>query len=390
MSDNLCGKAYRGAVVISVQALPMLLLVLAAPASPGALQPSRAAFVIGADLPEGDIASLDSTGRVIAAAKSKGSIYQLAVCPGGERVVAVSTGAPEGLAVPQWVEARALPSLDLIWRYEVGGRFVSVQAITCRDSAAEDVLLFEAGSGSHLFHLSQGSKELISEPVGYTGDFVGDRLILHVGERPDGVVVLEAETGRIIERHRIAGLPWELLPSPDGRYMAGIEDAGTGVFVADLTTDPVKTHTFPLPSDPEVEALRHLTWIDENELAVLPSWPAEQHPPTPIPGPEGRASVFDASLTLLGSFRGWFAFDVLSHDDQLYGTAYGGHVQTADPQTGNVRTLFTLPASGFGTIAVVPHASPREVEDSSGLPLVLIPIGLLAVLLVAVRIRAKS
>jgi hypothetical protein len=347
------------------QITPDQLRRAAAPVPPPNGQPPPR-LLVGTTYGGGRVLSLDGSGRVVAFGTGQGQATVLAVCPGAERVAEVFV-PPESATT--WDAAVAVRSVGgLVIERDVplpgsgpaGGVYRAVEALTCRDSAALDLLAFvreespdyqsriiqvrgtdtitlwkgTATHGSfhpqgHLAYVTGGRQGTDLVAVDLRADPVTERPIATIPEYPGGLAI--DQEGRVAAP---AGGPLARGPNPGPLVIVTI----------DPSTGQVRKVSLPGESPSGT-----VVWASEGRLVFVPN--------------EGwdPVRVYDEELTEVAVWSGWASSRALVAGDQLVGLDQGV-VLRAPVQGGPVARFAELGDGLPGAIAVVPAA------DGTGRP----------------------
>lgn len=324
-------------------------------------------FVVGNSLGEHSTMLLDADGRTLAYGEAPGrqpaDVAALDVCPGGARVVeaVLAHGGDEdrpvlvvrsvdGLRIERVVRVGDLPG--------VGGSFVYVHAVACRDAAATqlDVAL--------VHHVDETTRGRVLRAAGGTWRIVweGGEVELRLSDdpgraalsRPGVLERLDLATGTVTALHRHANLGAAAV-SPGGLWAAVVASGASTyrpeeLVVVDMRTGGVRArHAF----DPS-EELVELVWADDDTLAA-----ADGH----------TLTFFDPQLREVGTVGGWQTYRLLAAGGRVYGVRYGQQPMLVATRSNRTPSEFVrLPDGGTRALAVLPADVPSEPGPSTTAP----------------------
>lgn len=315
---------------------PDLLLRTAAPLpAPDGQGPAR--FVIGINLGDTRLMSLDAQGRTLAYGDGDGLAIDVDLCPGSRRVVEGARVARTGLAV-----LREVPSLRVLRETEVvaGPRSPRVD-VACLTRSGSRILAIERHAGQHWVHDLRGPDDRILWHGPARSATIDGRRVLVLEGR--GLSVLGLRTGRLAPFATVPAGASALAVSPDGSRVAGIAvDRATGDSALFATERPGgTTERFALDT---LYASGTIAWLDDRRFAYLP-------------GDGSRAYVVHAAtVEPVAGFDGWFADASTVSGRTAYGTSFG-YLIAAELGVGDIRVLRVFDSPETGVLDVVPRAS---------------------------------
>jgi hypothetical protein len=335
----LLGTADDGAWTSSLcsQIDPDVLLKAAQPLPPpDGVGPVR--YVVGGNLGENRLMSLDRKGRTLGYGAGDGFTQDVQVCPGATRVLEAAAVGREALLV-----VRDLPSLDVV-------RTISLAQTQrpwlphagCLSASGGRLLAYERHKAEYWLHQVSGSTDRIVWH-GHVRD------VLIQGGRAyviDGLELLEVNM-RDGSLERLAPIPGHvqgLTISPDGSRIAGFVygryqpvQTPSRVVMISIATGTVKS--FELTD----YAAGDVAWVDDLTIAYLPGGSDDQH-----------VWLLDArTMRSAGGFDGWYAAESVVLGGAAFGIGWG-QLARADLDAGDVRLVRTFDGPQTFVLDVVP------------------------------------
>lgn len=295
-SSSLCATSTPRALRTAAMPLP----------APDGHGPIR--FVVGGDFGEARLVALDAEGRTLAYGWGQGDTYDVAVCPGGERIV-------EGFAQGDLgaVAVRDTATLEVVRRVPLlRARFPSVYHVACLDPEGRSIVAIEGGANEIRVFAVDGAEadEVFTSPgSGWLASISGG--VPYVEPRGEELLAVNVATGETTPVLEGVRLPGEPVVSPDGRYVAAhrIGHEGGVSSLEVWSTAPVdRVVTIRLE-----RRFRHgrLRWTDDDTIV--------------FDSIAGQALVLDLSPPMLvGKVHGWWATDPTVVDGALVGATDGG------------------------------------------------------------------
>jgi hypothetical protein len=307
-----------------------------------------AALLVGGRFGLARTIALDGRGRTLAYGMGAGETLFLAACPGSRRAVELVYGDRVLLAVRDLRTLRVVRqrTLPLAW----GGP--SPAGLWCRDREAHDLLVFAtdlnrpAGS-ARVLRVASSGVSTVWRGTALSATALGDRVYLAAGMRADRLLVLEPGSGRARQAATLPRFTGSLSASPDGRRVAGVaysaplraSSPASRAVLVDLTGSPARVRTAPL-GRPNVSG--RLLWPARDRVVFLPD------------GEVDLARLYDLSLRVRASFRGWAGRGAALVGTTAWGVGYDGRVIAARLPRGPVRTVRELPSPVARVLAAVP------------------------------------
>jgi hypothetical protein len=314
---------------------PELLLRAAAPLpAPDGRGPAR--FVLGINLGDTRLMSLDAQGRTLAYGDGDGAAIDVDLCPGSRRVVEGARVARTGLAV-----LREVPSLRVLRQTEVvaGPRSPRVD-VACLTRSGNRILAVERHAGEHWVHELRGTEDrIVWHGAARSVGIDGDRVLVLDGRR---LSELRPGTGRLAPFGTVPARASALAVSPGGARVAGIvSDRATGASALFATEPSGGTERVAL--DP-LYASGTLVWLDDRRFVYLPA-------------DGSRAFVIQAAtMEPVSGFDGWFAGASTVSGRTAYGTSFG-YLIAAGLGDGDIWVLRVFDSPETGVLDVAPRAS---------------------------------
>lgn len=315
---------------------PDLLLRAAAPLPPpDGRGPAR--FVIGINLGDTRLMSLDGQGRTLAYGDGDGLAVDVDLCPGSRRVVEGARIARLGLVV-----LREVPSLEVLRRTEVvsGPRSPWVD-VACLSRSGNRIVAIERHGGEHWVHELRGNDDrVVWHGAARSVTIDGGRVLVLDGRQLSS---LGLRTGRLAPLTTVPAGASALAVSPDGSRVVGITfdrvDGASELFA--VTRPSGATERFALDA---LYASGALVWLDDRRFVYLP-------------GDGTRAFVIHAAtMEPVSGFDGWFAGASTVSGRTAYGTSFG-YLIAAGLGDGQVRVLRIFDSPETGAIDVVPRSA---------------------------------
>ena len=282
------------------------------------------ALVAGGSFGPARLVALDRRGRTLRYAYGDGETRALALCP-GRRLVELVGDARFRLVVRELPTLRRLRELVLTR----DPRTYAPDEVSC---AGGDV--FVAASGEVRSRILRVRGRRVS-----TIRLGPARIRLHGASayvaHGSRLVRLNLVTGRRQELGRLPSDLPEVLPSPDGRHLAGVSAARAAVMVVDVRTRRVRT----LRLGDEDSGI--VAWVDARRL-LFSSYVTR------------RASIFDTRLRRVGVLAPWQVTRVAAGGNTVYGIAFDGRVVAARLPRAPVRALGRLPGPSVSAFLAVP------------------------------------
>lgn len=327
-TSGLCSQIDPDALVQAGQPLP----------PPNGLGPVR--FVVGGNLGENRMMTLDRMGRTLGYDEGEGWTQDVHVCPGSTRVLeAAAVGRRAQLVV------RELPSLDVVGTVTLAGsRRPWVPQAGCLSSDGERLLAFERHKAEYWLHQVTGSADHVVWH-GHVRDVViedGHAYVI------DGLELSEVNLrdGRL---EPLASLPahvQRITISPDGARIAGLvfgrsQPAQTPSRVLSLRVADGRMKSFELSHF----AFGDVVWVDSRTIAYLPGGSDDRH-----------AWLLDArTMRSVGGFDGWYAAESVVLGGVVFGIGWGELVR-ASIDDGDVRVVRAFDGPETFVLDVVPSS----------------------------------
>jgi hypothetical protein len=314
---------------------PELLLRAAAPL-PAPDGHGRARFVLGINLGDTRLMSLDARGHTLAYGEGDGLAVDVDLCPGSRRVVEGARVARTGLAV-----LREVPSLRVLLQVEVVGGPRSPRVdVACLTRSGDRILAVERHAGEHWVHELRGTEDrVVWHGPARSVTIDGGRVLVLGGRR---VSELGLRTGRLTPFAVVPTGASELAVSPGVPRVAGIVvDRWTGASALFATERSAgTTERFALDT---LYASGTIAWLDDRRFVYLP-------------GDGSRAFVIQAAtMEPVAGFDGWFAGASTVSGRTAYGSSFG-YLIAAGLGDGEIRVLRIFDSPETGVLAVAPRS----------------------------------
>lgn len=331
----------------NAQQLDEALSPLPRPARSGA-----AALVLGGTFGRARTLAVDAKGRVLAYGYGRGATTDIAVCPGGRRLAELMSLEP-GVAVA----VRDARSLELIRQRRIrlpGDRFVSRfvpygvvpgfpgrYGLACEDPAASRLLVFATDQGAppraRLIRLAGRTTETLWRGIARFASFALPTVYLNTGAAAPRLVAFHVRTRRATFVSRLPRDTFPLVPSPDGRQLAGIvfnaPERGSSprsrLVVVDLRGADPELRTAPLGAT-FVAGEAH--WLPDGRLIFFPSTGND------------TIRIYDQRLRLRSGYRRWSAYETAIVGSTAYGLEPGGRLTAVQVPTSELRFSRRLPS----------------------------------------------
>lgn len=370
-SVGLLVDRWRGELTSSVcaQFRPDRLRRAAAPVPlPEGRPPPR--LLVGTTYGGGRVLSLDDRGRVIAFGAGQGQTTVLALCPGAERVVEAfvppesSPMRDAALAVRRVSDLAIEREIPLSGSGPADGVYREVEALTCRDPAAGDLIVFVREDSpdyrSRIDRVRGTKTTTLWEGTATHGAIhPNGRLAYVTGGRQGADLVALDLTANPVTKRRVATIP---------EYPAPPSVAASGK-VAVLTggAHGLGPHPGPLALitiDPSSGNLRRVTvpgespsgtvvWAPDGRLVFVPDNAAE-----PV-------RVYDENLDEVAMWRGWQSSRAVVADGELVGLDQG--IVHSSPLEGGPVVTFAELGDGLPG-AIAPVAAGGGAESGANAP----------------------
>lgn len=279
--------------------------------------------------------ALDRLGRTLAYGRGVGETQLLAVCPGARRVAEVV------MVASGWrVAVRELPTLRPVWSSRLSlGQATPPSAAGCADRAGRTVDVFatslDAPVRAQLVRVRAGSARTAWRGSGIAAGFSSGVWYVNRGVRGQEAAALDPATGRTRRIARIPAWTGALVPSPDGRSLAGVAyssplrptSPASRLVLVDRRSGRLRSASLG-----SANVSGDVAWLPGGRLAFFPSVELAE------------ARVYDRSLRLLARVRPWRARTGVAVGTTAYGVGWQGELSRALLPSGPVRSLRTLPS----------------------------------------------
>ena len=323
-----------------------------------------ARVLIGGSLGDVRLVSTDLRGRTVAYGEGTPFTDDVSVCPGGTLLVEVVSRVIDRDPYMEWrVAVRDVDGLRLLREVVLRSLFTargpSVEAVSCRDAGANEILAFAA---QDVFSrpVDEGPRHgplgrVIrvrgrSESTLYTGTWrsasfaVGQYAFMTGGPKLHDLIRLDLTNGR---QQVLLHLP--LADDVEGRGIVLSPDE-TKAALFDSAWQP-KLYVVALTPKPALIASRDTgawpspTWWGNRAIVAMG---------------EGSLLVLDTKLHRIGDISQWYSYNTAIVGDRVFGMSFGKLVSATLPN-GAIRSLHNFYSSSLGTVFAlpVPTAAPR-------------------------------
>jgi hypothetical protein len=384
-TSSLCSQADPRALLRAAEPLPQ----------PDGRGPIR--FLVGGNMGEARVMTLDAEGRTLAYGYGDGDTYDVDVCPGGKRSVeSVSFDGVGSLVV------RDLATLSILEEIRVVVTdHPSIYEVRCLDEEATHLLAADELKGDMRIHeVIDGEPRIAFEAKGPASgvELLEDIAYVSLARTFGRVDIASSTFEPIVELPALTGGSARI--SPDGQWVAAVRYGGArpGEPASDIVLVP--TAGGPVISEPLV------FWNDSGEVRWLPDGKL-------LFLPEGedvdRLAIYEVpSMEEVVGADDWYAGEAVIDGDMIIGLDYSGLVRVelgVDQAARTVRTfdwdvwaldlvpgeLAATPSGSAGGPAASPVTGPTEKPDvgmSNGT--VVIGLILLATIAAAFALRRRS
>ena len=305
------------------------------------------ALLVGGRFGHARTLALDARGRTLGYGAGAGETILLAPCPGARHVAELATR--EGSGTVYRVGVRDLRTLRLVRErtLRLGGQVVPSE-LGCADRAGSVIHVFaasgEPANAARLIRVGLRSTSVLWRGAALAARFRAGQAYMTAGPRGERAIAVSLASGRATLLARVPPYTGALVPSPDGRILAGVahrgvRDAGRlppRLVVVDGASRRVRTSSLG-----SLEVVGSVVWLDERRFAFFPYGPADE------------VRVCDRALNVRGRFRGWQGASVAVIGSRAYGVGWDDVLRTAALPRGPARMLRRLPSPVARTIVAV-------------------------------------
>ena len=325
-TSTLCSQIDPKVLLKASQPLP----------EPDGVGPVR--FVVGGNLGENRLMSLDRKGRTLAYGEGEGSAQDVHVCPGAHRVVEAVIDERRAQLV-----VRELPSLEVVETITLAeARRPWLPHAECVSADGGRLLAVERHRAQFWVHEVTGTTDRIAWHGHVRDVLIQDGRVYVI----DGLELFAVNLARG-HLEPLASVPAHVQGvtiSPDGARLAGLvfgrftdEQAPSRVVSVRIADGRVKA--FELSE----YAYGDVAWVDPRTIAYLPGGSDDQ-----------RVWLLDAAtMRSVGGFDGWYAMDSVVMDGAVFGIGWG-RLARAGLDEGDVRLVRAFDGPETTVLDVVP------------------------------------
>lgn len=313
-------------------------------------------MVVGGSFGAAQLIALDSESRTLGYGMGDADVYELDVCPGGERVVELGrTGSypdPAHLYVRDLSTFETVSEIVLPFGRDQQWRRLDPNDVHCRDRLGERSVVFatnynEPEAKSVLLGVEGNGGAPIHEGTARAATFAGGSVYLQTGNYGRRLVKVNLATGAGRSIARLPGLySSHLALSPDRERLAGLAFPD----YRDEEQKPVRFYTVDVSGG---RATIRIKAFSTSELYGEPGWMSARRPLAFISYP-GPSQVFDLRLKTVARFPQWEAQDTLMVGRTAWGTGFDGGLYKLRLPDGEGVRVRLLPSPIALTLDVVP------------------------------------
>jgi hypothetical protein len=289
--------------------------------------------------------ALDARGRILAYGPGRGWTLSLAVCPGGRLAVQMDSEKVRVLRLPRLTPVRDLPT-----GIDRSGFFP--KALCCGDAEASRIHVFEQTNsgkplGARFITLGTNRREVWAgraDAVSFDPD--GTRAYINAGENGTSLITLNLDGGRVEPTATLPPYTGPLVPSLDGRSLAGIANPRRYVYPGAGPTSIVLVR--PSGAVSVVPVSRRVSgeaaWWGPR-VVFLPTYVESEG--------VDRIAVYDPRRRTLRRPLRWPVGAGTVRGNTAYGVR-SGRVYAADLRTARLRVIQRVPTTLTASFTVVP------------------------------------
>ena len=324
---------------LCLQTLPEVMLEAAEPL-PAPTGSGPVALLAGGSYGPMRVAALDAQGRVLAYGPGDGEAYTLAVCPGAERVVeGVFEPTDEGPSYS--IEVRDLRTMAVVGKLApsfVWGSSLP-DRLRCLDPLGEEAAAFARSEvdPDRLLILSADGARTLWRGQADAASFTAKQAFVCAGARGRNLLRVDLRTGGTATLARVPAGTGPLVPSANGRYLAGVsysspfgpDAAPSEAVLVDLGARRGRVKTSPLGGS---NVFGEMLWLGPRRVVFVPTR-----------GELDRLRVYNLSLDTVQRGELFFADDATLLGRRLI-VLSAPFVVEASPPAGSLRELAQLPS----------------------------------------------
>lgn len=331
-TSNLCSQVTPQTMREAASPLP-------APNGEGPLK-----MIVGGSFGEAQVMGLDGQGRTLAYGFGGTDVFQVDVCPGGERALEIGRNYPERphLFVRDLTTFETVRELRMPFGRGSDHPRQDPSALDCRSKDGRRAVVFatnyaEPQARSLVLKIRGRTAGVLYEGSGRSATFASRHLYMQEGAYGRELVRLSLRSGRT---KSIATLPRRysgaLALSPDEKRLAGIAYP----HYEDIETKPTLFYTVDVSGGRSTVRSRTLV---EGEAYGYAAWMNSRRPVAFMQYP-GPSRVFNLRLRVIGRFERWAANEPVVVGRTAYGTGWDGTLLKVRLPHGDVRKVRQLPS----------------------------------------------
>ena len=312
-------------------------------------------MIVGGSFGEAQVMGLDAQGRTLGYGFGGTDVFQVDVCPGGERALEIGRGSyPDRphLFVRDLKTYETLRELAMPFGRGSDDPRLDPSALDCRSRDGRRAVVFatnyrEPEAKSLVLKIEGRVADVLHEGTGRSATFASRHLYMQEGAYGRDLVRLSLRNGRA---NKVATLPRRysstLALSPDEKRLAGIAYP----HYEDIETKPTLFYTVEVSG--RRSTVRTRTLVPDGEAFGYAGWMNSRRPAAfmqyPFP-----SRVFDLRLDKVSRFGRWEASEPVVIGRKAYGTGYDGQLVKLRLPDGELRTVRRLPSPVTWTLEAV-------------------------------------
>lgn len=310
-------------------------------------------MLVGGSFGEAQVMGLDARGRTLGYGFGGSDVFQIDVCPGGERALEIAQDYPERphLFVRDLSTFRTVRELAMPYGRGSDNPRQDPSALDCRSRTGRRAVVFstsynEPEARSLVLEIEGRDAEVLYQGTGRSATFASRHLYMQEGTFGRELVRLSLRTGRT---QQVASLPRKysgtLALSPDERRLAGIAYPDYD----DIETKPTLFYTVDVSGGRSTVRTRRLVTGEANASAA---WLSSRRPVVFMEYP-GPSKVFNLRLRTVARFGRWPAREPAIVGHRAVGTGWDGSLYKVRLPGGEVRRVRRLPSPVTYTLEAV-------------------------------------
>ena len=302
-------------------------------------------MIVGGSFGEAQVMGLDAQGRTLAYGFGDTDVFQVDVCPGGERALEIGRASypdPPHLFVRDLTTFETVRELTMPFGRGSDHPRQDPSALDCRSRDGRRAVVFATNYGepearSMVLKIQGRTADVLHEGSGRSATFASRHLYMQEGPYGRDLMRLSLRTGVAT---KVATLPRKyssaLALSPDEKRLAGIayphyediESKPTLFYTVDVSGGGARIRTRTLV---EGEAYGYAAWMSSRRPAAFMQYPFPSR-------------VFDLRLRRVSRFGRWSATEPVIVGRTAYGTGYDGALVKVRLPDGDLQTVRRLPS----------------------------------------------